>query len=208
METKDKLYYLCINEMDFLISEQKLLLDRYLIKNRYYLYKSREEKQNLKSIFNRVNKGETKMVKKFYELEAGKIYKVEGKGYYKLRDTGSLWYKATISKENRWIKSNIEYNDLIAMTFKEYDTNIVWSKVPRGTQVQVRNDENEKLWTNTYLIDFNENDDLPYRVSKHKDDIYTGYKMEDNAEQYKYCRLFPYIELKKEWLVGDNNSDE
>ena len=150
------------------------------------------------------------MAKKFYELEAGKIYKVEGKGYYKLRDTGSLWYKATINKGDKWIKSNIEYNDLITMTFKEYDTNIVWSKVPRGTQVQVRNDKNELLWTNTYLIDFNENDDLPYRVSKCKDDIYTGYKMEDNAEQYKYCRLFPYIELKNEWVAGikDNDSDE
>lgn len=150
------------------------------------------------------------MVKKFNELEVGKIYEVEGKGYYKLRDTGSLWYKAEIWREYSWIKSNIEYNDLITMTFKEYNTNIDWSKVPRGTQVQVRNDKNERWWINTYLIDFNENDYLPYRVSKHKDDIYTGYKMENNAEQYKYCRLFPYIELKNEWVteLKDDDSNE
>lgn len=109
METKDKLYYLCINEMDFLTSEQKLLLDRYLIKNRYYLYKSREEKQNLKSIFNRANKGETKMVKKFYELEAGKIYKVEHKPSIPLSSFKDV---LLFVKENPKTKVKVEHEKL------------------------------------------------------------------------------------------------
>lgn len=80
---------------------------------------------------------------------------------------------------------------------------IDWSKVPRGTKVQVGLTENGD-WFNRYFIDTGKEDgEYAFVTSLAMDDDFTGYEMEDYPEGWEYCRIHPSIQIPKEWYKDE-----
>ena len=83
--------------------------------------------------------------------------------------------------------------------FIKTEKDIDWSKIPRGTKVQYK-DNKEYKWNNGYFVKGYEYDDYPFEISKLKeDDSFSELIMEDYSGCYKYCRIHPDVEIKEEW---------
>lgn len=137
---------------------------------------------------------------KIWDLELGKIYRAFYKGDeadedYKVESSGKLLENYGFG----WEESNISYNILLDTTFEEIKREIDWSKVPRGTKVQVKDREGGK-WVNKYFIKYESSkEEYLFQVNKWQDDDYTGFNMEQYSNFYKYCRIHPSVEIPDEW---------
>lgn len=93
----------------------------------------------------------------------------------------------------------ITYNEIFNTTFEEFKREIDWSKVPRGTKVQVKDREGGK-WENSYFIKYESSkEEYPFQVNEWQDDDYTGFKMEQYSDFYKYCRIHESVAIPEEW---------
>lgn len=137
---------------------------------------------------------------KINELEVGKIYSafykgLEHDGFYKVGNSGKLFY----TDGTEWEESDIYYNEIFDTYFVEFKREIDWTKVPRGTKVQVRDYEEERKWINAYFVEQTKSTTHPFRASVCLDDEFTGVIMEDNAHLWKYCRIHESVEIPDEW---------
>ena len=144
---------------------------------------------------------------KINNLEEGKFYKfinandIESEYIYVIKN--SLLY---FIQDNYELVSEITYNDIVLGYFKELQ--IDWSKVPRGTKVQVRDSENQE-WKNSYFSKFiKENEEYSFRASYVKDDEFTNLKMNDNEWDFKYCRIYSSEEILPEWFKKETENKE
>ena len=142
---------------------------------------------------------------KINNLEEGKFYKfinandIESEHIYVIKN--SLLY---FIQHNYELVSEITYNDIVLGYFKELQ--IDWSKVPRGTKVQVRDNEKGN-WRNAYFSKLiKENEEYSFRASAVKDDEFTNLKMDDNEWGYKYCRIYSSKEILPEWFKKETDS--
>lgn len=140
-------------------------------------------------------------------LEEGKFYKfinandIESEHIYVIKN--SLLY---FIQNNYELVSEITYNDIVLGYFKELQ--IDWSKVPRGTKVQVRDNEKGN-WRNAYFSKLiKENEEYSFRASAVKDDEFTNLKMDDNEWGYKYCRIYSSTEILPEWFKEEIENKE
>ena len=153
---------------------------------------------------------------KIQDLQEGKLYRFYGEEgdntpnrYYRINNNGDLIvaFEDEVDKE---YPSGLHYNRVIHGFFDEIEREIDWSKVPRGTKVQIR--DNEKgSWRNAYFLKFiKENEEYPFRASFMKDDEFTNLKMDDNEWGYKYCRIYSSTEILPEWFKEEieNKEDE
>lgn len=143
---------------------------------------------------------------KIQDLKEGKIYKFAVNGdledlsesIYKIDEERDLYYKDPRVKDS-FFKSNLFYNEVINGCFVEIKREINWSKVPRGTKVQVKYREGWK-WKNKYFIKYESSkEERPFQVNDWQDDNYTGVKMEKHSNFYKYCRIHPSVKILDEW---------
>ena len=140
---------------------------------------------------------------KIQDLEVGKIYRfyngdgsILPKNIYIINKQGELYCG---DKYYNFSKSTLSYNTAINGFFKEIEREIDWSKVPRGTKVQVK-DKEDGLWRNKYFVKFEAIDGYyPFITSIHLDNDFTNYKMEIDACEWQYCRIHPTVEIPEEW---------
>lgn len=143
---------------------------------------------------------------KIQDLKVGKFYKafykgIEYKGVFKVGNSGKLFVCAGLEWEN----SLFYYNEMFDVTFVEIKEEINWSKVPRGTKVQVK-DNCDSEWGNSYFIKYESSkEEYPFQVNKWQDDDYTGFKMEQYSDFYKYCRIHESVEIPEEWYKEEVN---
>ena len=137
---------------------------------------------------------------KINELEEGKIYtftfgdNLECTNVHRIKNN-RLQVKFTLG----WDDSILSYNNATAGYFTEIQREIDWSKVPRGTKVQVSLTENGD-WFNRYFIDTGKEDgEYTFVTSLALDDDFTSYEMEDFSDGWEYCRIHPSIEIPNEW---------
>lgn len=142
---------------------------------------------------------------KINELEVGKIYRAFYKGVehgiYKIGNNKELFTRISVKNIIGWEESKFYYNELINdTTFEEIKREIDWTKVPRGTKVQVKKRE-EGLWCNRYFVEFRLKIDgfFPFVAGLHLDDSFTSYKMDVNASDWQYCRIHPSVQIPDEW---------
>lgn len=145
---------------------------------------------------------------KIQDLEVGKIYRFYdnddeslSESIYMIDEQGDLYWSESLFEENQndFLKSALTYNDVKNNYFVEIKKKIDWTKVPRGTKVQVRNKE-EGLWKNKYFVKFEAIDGYyPFITSIHLDNDFTNYKMEIDACEWQYCRIHPTVEIPEEW---------
>ena len=138
---------------------------------------------------------------KIQDLEEGKVYRcfykgVEQNGVFKIGNSGRLFVCSGLE----WESSNFFYNEILDTTFEEIKREIDWAKVPRGTKVQVRDDENQE-WENRYFIKYIPSDDkeYPFKASKWLDDNYIKLKMEYLCDIWKYCRIHESVQIPDDW---------
>lgn len=143
---------------------------------------------------------------KINNLEEGKFYKfinandIESEYIYVIKN--SLLY---FIQDNYELVSEITYNDIVLGYFKELQ--IDWSKVPRGTKVQVRDSENQE-WRNAYFSKFiKENEEYSFRASDIKDDEFTKLNLDDTSWGYKHCRIYSSTEILPEWFKEEIDSE-
>lgn len=143
---------------------------------------------------------------KIQDLKEEKIYKFAVNGnledlsesIYKIDEEGDLYYKDPCVKDS-FFKSNLFYNEVINGCFVEIKREIDWSKVPRGTKVQVK-DRGEWEWKNSYFIKYESSkEEYPFQVNEWQDDDYTGFKTEQYSDFYKYCRIHESVAIPDEW---------
>lgn len=140
---------------------------------------------------------------KIQDLKEGKIYKiickeVEGICKYRIKD-GLLQVK---SNEEEWKYSPLLYNDIAKSYFVEVKREIReidWTKVPRGTKVQVREGVWNKIWHNRYFIKYENSYEKCFCTGIYLDDIFMDRKIEDSLQTYKYCKIHPSVEIPDEW---------
>ena len=119
--------------------------------------------------------------------EIDKIYSIlefkEGVQYRKLLDNGKesryiykienkkLYYRFDNKEKNEFEESKMSYNELIDTKYVRYEEKkeIDWSKVPRGTKVQVK-DYGTYFWYNRYYYGFDKDSGHPYCTTKRIDD--------------------------------------
>lgn len=138
---------------------------------------------------------------KIQDLEVGKIYKFyideeAQEGVYKINKEKQL----IISVCNYESQTNLGYNVVINGYFTEIEREIDWTKVPRGTKVQVR-DEKEDEWLNRYFLKIvkEEYEEDYFEVALCEDNNFTGCKMEDYCSYWKYCRVHESVLIPDEW---------
>lgn len=156
---------------------------------------------NHKIINWKINK-EKKMEKvKIQDLEKGKIYKairenVELDGIFRINNANKLMIK----DDTRWVQIEVSYNTVLDIEFVEIEKEIDWTKVPRGTKVQVRDSENQE-WSNAYFSKIlkSKNTDYPFRASFINDDEFTKLNLDDTSWGYKCCRIHKSVEIPEEW---------
>lgn len=157
---------------------------------------------NHKIINWKINK-EKKMEKvKVQDLEIGKIYRF----YNKDSNPYGSSYKINIDKnlivvtdDGEESISHLLYNQVVNGYFVEIEKEIDWTKVPRGTKVQVKDKEGWE-WKNSYFIKYESSkEEYPFQVNEWQDDDYTGFKMEQCSDFYKYCRIHESVEIPDEW---------
>ena len=142
---------------------------------------------------------------KIQDLQEGKLYRFYGEEgdntpnrYYRINNNGDLIvaFEDEVDKE---YPSGLHYNRVIHGFFDEIERGIDWSKVPRGTKVQVRDDE-EAEWLNRYFIKFDCKDrNYSFCTSVFPDDEFTGIEMKKYAMRWKYCRIHESVEIPDEW---------
>lgn len=138
---------------------------------------------------------------KIDELEVGKEYHLFYKnkiinGIFKINDDGKLFVNYD---EFTGMLSGISYNIILDSYFIEIKKEIDWSKIQRGTKVQVRNYE-EREWKNAYFIKYNSQEPYyPFVISSNLDDDFSSYKMEHNCYYARHCRIHPSVEIPDEW---------
>ena len=142
---------------------------------------------------------------KIQDLQEGKLYRFYGEEgdntpnrYYRINNNGDLIvaFEDEVDKE---YPSGLHYNRVIHGFFDEIEREIDWTKVPRGTKVQVRDNAKEE-WVNKYFIEFNSRkEDFPFFASPCLDDNFSDYKMENNGYEWIYCRIHPSVEIPDEW---------
>lgn len=135
---------------------------------------------------------------KIQDLEVGKIYSafykgVEQEGIYKIESSGKIFENHGFG----WEEAAITYNEIFNTTFEEFKRGIDWTKVPRGTKVQVR-DVEETEWLNRYFVELQFHT-FPFITTPCLDDNFTGWKAEDFFSRWKYCRIHPSIAIPDEW---------
>lgn len=142
---------------------------------------------------------------KIQDLKEEKIYKFAVNGnledlsesIYKIDEEGDLYYKDPCAKDS-FLKSKLFYNEVINGYFVEIKKEIDWTKVPRGTKVQVKYCEDRK-WENRYFVKCKLNTKCPFEVSEIKDDDFTKLKMEHISSIWECCRIHPSVEIPNEW---------
>lgn len=93
------------------------------------------------------------------------------------------------------------------LEFEKIEENeIDWTKVPRGTKVQVRDSENQE-WSNAYFSKIlkSKNTDYPFRASSINDDEFTKLNLDDTSWSYKCCRIHKSVEIPEEWYKEEIN---
>ena len=137
---------------------------------------------------------------KINELEEGKIYtftfedNLECAFVHRIKNN-RLQAECTLG----WEDSILSYNSATAGYFTEIQREIDWSKVPRGTKVQVSLTEKGD-WFNRYFIDTGKKDgEHAFVASPALDDDFTGYEMEDFSDGWEYCRIHESVEIPDEW---------
>lgn len=145
---------------------------------------------------------------KIQDLQEGKLYRFYdnddeslSESIYMIDEQGDLYWSESLFEENQnvFLKSALTYNDVKNNYFVEIKKKIDWTKVPRGTKVQVRNKE-DGLWKNKYFVKFEAIDGYyPFITSIHLDNDFTNYKMEIDACEWQYCRIHPSVEIPEEW---------
>ena len=145
---------------------------------------------------------------KIQDLEVGKVYRFYdnddeslSESIYMIDEQGDLYWRESLFEENQndFLKSVLTYNDVKNNYFVEIKKKIDWTKVPRGTKVQVRNKE-DGLWKNKYFVKFEAIDGYyPFITSIHLDNDFTNYKMEIDACEWQYCRIHPSVQIPDEW---------
>ena len=144
---------------------------------------------------------------KIQDLEVGKVYKfyfncwkdkvVELKTRYSINQNRELIPVQVDDVES--LEYLLDYNEVITGYFVEIKREIDWSKVPRGTKVQVK-DKEEREWENSYFIKYESSKgEYPFQANEWQDDDYTGFKMEQYSDFYKYCRIHESVEIPEEW---------
>lgn len=136
---------------------------------------------------------------KAWELKEGKIYKRvwDDTSLYRVTKEGVL--EEYNERLDTWYNNYLQYNAILNWLFYEVNKEIDWSKIPKGTKVQVRDKEEDK-WENRYFISFNlKNKELPYKTSSCLDDNFSGYEMQYSSSSYKYCRIHPSVTIPNEW---------
>lgn len=144
---------------------------------------------------------------KIGDLEVGKIYRFyynDGillRNIYMINTQGELYCEGGkyCKNKNGFSKSSLAYNTIINGYFVEFKREIDWSKVPRGTKVQVRDCEEWERWINAYFVEQTKSTTHPFRTSICLDDEFTGVTMEGNAHLWKYCRIHESVEILDEW---------
>lgn len=143
---------------------------------------------------------------KIQDLKEEKIYKFAVNGnledlsesIYKIDEEGDLYYKDPCAKDS-FFKSNLFYNEVINGCFVEIKREIDWSKVPRGTKVQVKDYEEEE-WVNEYFIKYESSkEEYSFQANEWQDDDYTRFNMEKYSDFYKYCRIHESVAIPDEW---------
>lgn len=141
---------------------------------------------------------------KIWDLEEGKEYRFYI-GETNNENNEKFTYK--INSEKQLISVNqygcetlslLKYNQIIAGYFilkKELD----WSKIPKGTKVQVRSGE-EFEWINAYFVEFKIQDGyFPFIAGPHLDDNFTNCKMEEDSSDWQCCRIHESVKIPDEW---------
>ena len=137
---------------------------------------------------------------KIQDLEVGKVYSafykgLEHDGFYKVGNSGKLFY----TDGTEWEESDIYYNEIFDTYFVEFKREIDWSKVPRGTKVQVSLTEKGD-WFNRYFISIGKEDgEYAFVTSLALDDDFTSYEMEDFSDGWEYCRIHESVEIPDDW---------
>ena len=156
---------------------------------------------NHKIINLKINKEEKMEKVKIQDLEKGKIYKairenVELDGIFRINNANKLMIK----DDTRWVQIEVSYNTVLDIEFIEIEKEIDWTKVPRGTKVQVRDSENQE-WSNAYFSKIlkSKNTDYPFRASFINDDEFTKLNLDDTSWSYKCCRIHKSVEIPEEW---------
>lgn len=158
---------------------------------------------NHKIINWKINKEEKMEKVKVQELEKGKIYRFYNKdsnlfgGSYKINIDKNLMVVTDDGEESI---SHLLYNQVVNGYFVEIEKEIDWTKVPRGTKVQVRDSENQE-WSNAYFSKIlkSKNTDYPFRASFINDDEFTKLNLDDTSWGYKCCRIHKSVEIPEEW---------
>lgn len=145
---------------------------------------------------------------KITELELGKIYKPNSYGYthnlYRMTNSG-LEYKF---EDDEWIKSDQSFNELFTYEFIEFEREIDWSKVPRWTKVQVR-DNDKHGWANRYFVGVNNGLfrlSHPFIATIYDEFIHNGYDCENNC--YQQCKIHSSVEIQEEWYKDYIEEDD
>lgn len=161
---------------------------------------------NHKIINWKINK-EKKMKKvKIQDLEKGKIYRFYteedlSKNIYMINGRGDLYCRDSLSCKSKkdFFKSSLSYNEVKNNYFVEIKREINWTKVPRGTKVQVKDSKKQK-WKNAYFSKFLEsNKTYPFKASFINDDEFTELNLDTTSWRYKYCKIHPSVEIPEEW---------
>ena len=149
--------------------------------------------------------------------EIDKIYSIlefkEGVQYRKLLDNGKesryiykienkkLYYRFDNKEKNEFEESKMSYNELIDTKYIRYEEKkeIDWSKVPRGTKVQVK-DFDTYFWYNRYYYGIHKGGKYPYCTTKRiDDDEFTGDSAKNTLTSYQEIRIYDPADIKESW---------
>lgn len=142
---------------------------------------------------------------KIQDLKEEKIYKFAVNGnledlsesIYKIDEEGDLYCKDPCAKE--FVESTLFYNEVINGCFVEIKREIDWTKVPRGTKVQIREGAWDIIWHNRYFIKYEKDYEKCFCTGIYLDDIFMDRKIEDSLQTYKYCRIHESVAIPEEW---------
>lgn len=154
--------------------------------------------------------------------EIDKIYSIlefkEGVQYRKLLENGKesryvckienkkLYYRYDNEAKNEFKESKMSYNELIDAKYIKYEEKkeIDWSKVPRGTKVQVK-DFDTDFWYNRYYYGFQKGSQYPYCTTKRIDgDEFTGDTAKNTLTGYQEIRIYNSADIKESWYKEED----
>lgn len=132
------------------------------------------------------------------KFKHGKVYKDNIGIKYKLNENGIIMFYN--KSRGKWVESIETYNFFARNTFEEVSKKeIDWNKIPRGTKVQVRDDEYGE-WVNRYFVKYDNKRDFKFLVSYiGKYDDFIGDDIENCEYNWNECKLHPSVEIKEEW---------